>query len=220
MRHHHHSHGAFHAARSAAQTDAKPGLPDENSAGAARQAACGNGIVAPRLHQSDVGLGSHLKMINIRTAKPEDVPQLVMLLKTLFAIEADFDFNADKQARGLQLLLQSDQACILVAELGAGNDLCAMCSLQILISTAEGGEVGLLEDLVVAADFRNQGIGAKLLAEIVDWAGQRGLKRLQLLADKNNSPALGFYERQGWQSTQLVCLTRCSSFQLNQNNEI
>lgn len=147
-------------------------------------------------------------MINIRTAKTGDVPQLVELLKALFAIEADFDFDQDKQARGLQLLLKCEQACILVAESRDDKKLCGMCSIQILISTAEGSEVGLLEDLVVAADFRNQGIGAKLLAEAVAWAERQGLKRLQLLADKNNSPALEFYEKQGWQSTQLVCLKR------------
>lgn len=147
-------------------------------------------------------------MINIRTAKPGDVPQLVELLKALFAIEADFYFDQDKQARGLQLLLKCEQACILVAEERDDKELRGMCSVQILISTAEGGEVGLLEDLVVAADFRNQGIGAKLLAEAVAWAERQGLKRLQLLADKNNSRALDFYEKQGWQSTQLVCFKR------------
>jgi ribosomal protein S18 acetylase RimI-like enzyme len=31
---------------------------------------------------------------------------------------------------------------------------------------------------------------------------------LQLLADKNNLPALNFYQKQGWQSTQLVCLRK------------
>ncbi len=147
-------------------------------------------------------------MINIRTANPDDVPQLVTLLKALFAIEADFNFDPDKQTQGLQLLLKSDQACILVAESSDDENLRGMCSIQVLISTAEGGAVGLLEDLVVAADFRNQGIGAKLLAAAVNWADLQGLKRLQLLADKNNSPALEFYEKQGWQSTQLVCLKR------------
>ncbi len=145
-------------------------------------------------------------MINIRTAIPSDVPQLVALLQALFTIEADFDFDADKQAQGLRLLLKSDKACILVAESSADENLRGMCSIQILISTAEGGAVGLLEDLIVDADFRNQGIGKKLLAEAVCWSEQQGLKRLQLLADKNNSSALGFYGVQGWQSTQLVCL--------------
>ncbi|MBL6987368.1 MAG: GNAT family N-acetyltransferase [Methylobacter sp.] len=145
-------------------------------------------------------------MINIRIAKPDDIPQLVELLKALFAIEADFNFDSDKQKQGLQLLLKSDNACVLVAESNDDINLLGMCSIQALISTAEGGAVGLLEDLVIAAEFRHQGIGAKLLAEAVCWAERQGLKRLQLLADKNNTPALGFYEKQSWQSTQLVCL--------------
>jgi ribosomal protein S18 acetylase RimI-like enzyme len=148
-------------------------------------------------------------MITIRTAKPSDIPQLVELLKELFTIEADFDFDQDKQARGLNLLLNSDKDCILVAEQLGDSKVLGMCTVQTLISTAEGGAVGLLEDLVVAADFRHQGIGAKLLAEAVKWAECRGLERLQLLADKNNLPALNFYQKKGWESTQLVCLRKC-----------
>ena len=150
-----------------------------------------------------------LTMITIRTAKPSDIPQLVELLKELFIIEADFDFDEDKQAHGLNLLLNSDKDCILVAQLLNDNKVLGMCTVQTLISTAEGGPVGLLEDLVVAAEFRNQGIGAKLLVEAVNWAECQGLKRLQLLADKNNLPALNFYQKQGWNSTQLVCLRKC-----------
>ena len=72
------------------------------------------------------------------------------------------------------------------------------------------GTVGLLEDLVVAADFRNQGVGEKLLAETVRWAECQGLKRLQLLADKDNRSALKFYGKHGWESTQLICLKKLS----------
>jgi ribosomal protein S18 acetylase RimI-like enzyme len=150
-----------------------------------------------------------LTMITIRTAKPSDIPQLVELLRELFTIEADFDFNQEKQACGLNLLIYSDKDCILVAQLLNDDNVLGMCTVQTLISTAEGGRVGLLEDLVVAADFRHQGIGAKLLAEAVHWAECRGLKRLQLLADKNNLSALNFYQKQGWESTQLVCLRKC-----------
>jgi ribosomal protein S18 acetylase RimI-like enzyme len=148
-------------------------------------------------------------MFILRTAKPSDIPQLVALLKELFTIEADFDFDQEKQASGLNLLLKSEKDCILVAELLSENRVLGMCTVQTLISTAEGGPVGLLEDLIVAADFRHQGIGAILLAEAVNWAECKGLKRLQLLADKSNLPALNFYQKQGWQSTQLVCLRKC-----------
>ena len=148
-------------------------------------------------------------MITIRTAKPSDIAQLVELLKELFTIEADFDFDQEKQACGLNLLLNSEKDCILVAESLNDHKVLGMCTVQTLISTAEGGTVGLLEDLIVAVDFRNQGIASKLISEAVNWAECRGLKRLQLLADKNNLPALNFYQKQGWESTQLVCLRKC-----------
>ena len=147
-------------------------------------------------------------MISIRAAVPSDIAQLVALLQELFTIEKDFVFDPVKQTNGLNLLLKSDKNCILVAESANDNKVLAMCSVQTLISTAEGGSVGLLEDLVVAAGFRHQGIGSKLLAEAVYWAECQGLKRLQLLADKNNLPALSFYTKQGWLSTELVCLRK------------
>ena len=145
-------------------------------------------------------------MIKIRSAKIEDIPQLVILLKALFNIEADFEINPDKQSRGLKLLLNNDKACVLVAELIDDNKILSMCSLQTFISTAEGGEVGFIEDLIVDADYRHQGIATKLLTEILLWARQKDLTRIQLLADKTNTSALAFYEQQHWQSTQLICL--------------
>jgi ribosomal protein S18 acetylase RimI-like enzyme len=148
-------------------------------------------------------------MIIIRTATPSDIPQLLELLKELFTIEEDFDFDQEKQTLGLDLLLKSEKDCILVAQLLNDDKVLGMCTVQTLISTAEGGMVGLLEDLIVDADFRNQGIAAKLVAEAVYWAECRGLKRLQLLADKNNLTALNFYQKQGWQATQLSCLRKC-----------
>ena len=148
-------------------------------------------------------------MITIRTALPSDIAQLVELLQELFAIETDFVFDPVKQTKGLNQLLNSDKDFILVAESSNVNKVVGMCTIQTLISTAEGGQVGLLEDLVVAAGFRHKGIGTKLLAEAVYWAERRGLKRLQLLADKNNLPALSFYTKQGWLSTELVCLRKC-----------
>ena len=147
-------------------------------------------------------------MIAIRAATPADIPQLVALLKALFAIEADFDFDPDKQTRGLNLLLASAKDRIFVAVSLKDHKVLGLCTVQALISTAEGGPVGLLEDLVVAADYRHQGIATKLLTEAVSWAESQGLKRLQLLADKNNGSALSFYQKQGWQATQLICLRK------------
>jgi len=150
----------------------------------------------------------NLTMISVRKAVASDIAQLVELLKELFAIETDFAFDRDKQARGLTLLLSSEKDCILVAESLDDDKVLGMCCVQTLISTAEGGSVGLLEDLIVTADFRHRHIGAKLLDEAVAWAERQGLMRLQLLTDKNNPAALKFYQKSGWQPTQMICLRK------------
>ena len=71
-----------------------------------------------------------LIMITIRTAKPSDIPQLVELLKELFTIEADVDFDQEKQACGLNQLLNSDKDCIFVAELLGDNKVLGMCTVM------------------------------------------------------------------------------------------
>lgn len=144
--------------------------------------------------------------VSIRPAEPRDVDGMARLLEALFAIEADFAFDAAKQKAGLKRLLESGQACVLVAE--QDGRVIGMVSVQTVISTAEGGPVGWVEDLVVAEECRGSGIGRQLLAHLEAWAIRNGLSRLQLLADRNNRPALDFYERQGWAGTSLVALRK------------
>lgn len=142
----------------------------------------------------------------ILPAQPRHIPQLVELLHGLFALESDFAFDAVKAERGLRLLLECGDALVLAAE--AEGRVVGMCTVQTLISTAEGGAVGQVEDVVVADGWRGQGVGRRLLAQAERWASGRGLTRLQLLADRNNGPALDFYGRVGWADTQLVCRRR------------
>lgn len=153
----------------------------------------------------------------IRQARHPDVPAMAALLRQLFAIEKDFQFDAARAERGLRALLEkratsgpgAEQAQCLVAE--AGRKVIAMCSVQVLISTAMGSEVGLLEDMIVDASRRHAGVGKALLTEADAWCRQRGLPRLQLLADRDNRSALAFYEKQGWETTNLHALRRFMS---------
>ncbi|MEI6890883.1 MAG: GNAT family N-acetyltransferase [Pontiella sp.] len=141
-------------------------------------------------------------MMKIRTALQNDIPALAELLHELFVIEADFTPDFAVQAKGLALLLSRENCKIFVAEVD-GN-VVGMCTVQIHISTAKGREVGVVEDVVVDLEHRGKRIGAALLRTMEEWASDLGLARLQLLADSDNHPALGFYRRQGWHSTNLI----------------
>ena len=142
----------------------------------------------------------------IRPARPADLEALVGLLRILFAIEADFDFDPARQRRGLAMLLAHEGAVVLVAE--TAGRVVGMCSGQLTISTAEGGFALLVEDMVVADAWHGRGLGRELLAALVQWAAEKKIGRLQLLADRNNTAALEFYGKLGWQPTELICLRR------------
>ena len=127
------------------------------------------------------------------------------LLAELFALESDFTPDLEKQKGGLSYLLAdpTGRSCVFVAERAARG--VGMASVQTLISTAEGGRVGLVEDVIVDRNRRGQGIGTLLLDSIVVWSRRNGLRRLQLLADRENLQALKFYVKNGWSSTNLIC---------------
>lgn len=142
----------------------------------------------------------------IRQATAADIDQLVSLLRYLFGIEEDFRFEAERQADGLRLLLDSPGAVVMAA---ADNGVVVgMATGQLLISTAEGGPSLLVEDLVVTPSFHGRGIGAALLDALTAWGRLHGAGRLQLLADRNNHHALLFYQKRGWRQTRLICLRR------------
>lgn len=142
--------------------------------------------------------------VNIRRAGSGDLNVMSALLEELFSLEADFSFNRERQIAGLKMLLNRDGVRLLVAE--AAGKVVGMCSGQVVVSTAEGGPSVLVEDVVVDNRWRGFGIGRMLLRGVVHWAREQGAGRLQLLADRDNTPALAFYEHLGWSETRLICL--------------
>ncbi|MGR9044630.1 MAG: N-acetyltransferase family protein [Gammaproteobacteria bacterium] len=145
--------------------------------------------------------------VSIRFGELGDCDALLRLLEQLFAIESDFHFDEATQRKGLELMLSpSRDRCVMVAE--HQGRVVAMATVQRLISTAEGCHVGLIEDLVVGNGYRGKGIGKKLLIAIEDWADRLELGRLQLLADRDNQPALRFYDRMEWSKTRMIGLKK------------
>lgn len=143
----------------------------------------------------------------IRRATCSDMDALVELLTALFTLETDFNSNTEFQRKGLFLMLdRPKECCILVAEYN--NKVIGMCTGQLLISTAVGGLKLLVEDVVVNLEHRGSGVGANLLSEIQKWAISCGVKRMDLLADEGNTPALNFYRKQNWNTTTLIALQK------------
>lgn len=91
--------------------------------------------------------------LQIRPALFDDISQLCALLAGLFAQEADFTPDAERQRRGLDLILDNPDSCRVFCATQSGAVI-GMVAILFTISTAEGSRVAWLEDMVVHPDWR------------------------------------------------------------------
>jgi GNAT superfamily N-acetyltransferase len=141
--------------------------------------------------------------LRIEPAILDDLPALAELLHDLFSQEEDFVPDRDKQLRGLKLILeQPARGRIFV--LRNANKIIGMINLLITISTAEGGFVLLLEDLIIHREHRGQGYGTRLLQHAIEFARQKQFLRITLLTDKPNTPQKNFYQKNGFVESGMV----------------
>jgi len=140
----------------------------------------------------------------IEQARVEDIAQLAALLRLLFSQEADFQPDLQKQERGLHTIIKSPEVGrIFVAR--DGDKVIGMVNLLFTISTAEGGPVCLLEDMIVHPDHRG-GTGSRLLQYAIDFARASGFVRITLLTDQTNAGAIQFYKRHGFTPSEMTAL--------------
>ena len=147
----------------------------------------------------------HMAMVNIvfNEATTLDIPDLIKLLSVLFSIEKDFIPDFTKQQKGLALLIQNNANATIQVARDASGKVIGMVSAQLVISTAEGAASAWIEDMVVDANYRGQGIGKQLLKYVRAWAKAKGATRAQLLVDITNTDAIAYYKQLNWEATQL-----------------
>lgn len=140
---------------------------------------------------------------HIEQATIEDLPQLTDLLHDLFTQEGDFQPNRAKQMRGLRLILeQPSRGRVFV--LRHHGQIIGMINLLFTISTAEGGFVILLEDVVIHRDFRHQRFGDRLLQYVIDYARKKDFQRITLLTDLLNENSQRFFKAHGFFNSKMI----------------
>lgn len=136
-------------------------------------------------------------MIELGTARGEDLPQLVALLGMLFSQESEFTPDDTKQTRALGKILADPSVGAVYVARDAGKVI-AMASLIYTISTAEGGTAALFEDLIVQPASRGRGVATALARFVIEEARKQGVLRLTLLTDMRNERAQALYRKLGF----------------------
>lgn len=142
-------------------------------------------------------------MIAIDLATSADIPRLISLLDLLFTQEAEFQPDRAAQQRGLTAIIGNPETGhILIAR--QGDEIVGMVNLLYTVSTALGGKVALLEDMVIAPQVRGQGVGKQLLGTALEHAHQQACLRITLLTDADNHTAQAFYQNMGFTASGML----------------
>src|SRR6266516_4514474 len=141
--------------------------------------------------------------IVIEPATEADLDELSEMLGELFAQESDFRPDKQKQLRGLRLIFeQPSRGRVFV--LRCDGAIVGMINLLFTISTAEGGFVMVLEDLVVHKEYQGKGYGSKLLQHAIDFAKQKNFLRITILAIRPENVAQEFFRRHGFVESSMI----------------
>lgn len=143
----------------------------------------------------------------VEAATIEDLPALAEMVMELFTVSGDFAPDRMVQERGLQLILeQPSRGRIFV--LRNDHRIIGMVNLLFTISTARGGFVVLMEDVIVHPDHRGQGYGTMLIERVVEFARQKGFKRITLLTDKISAESQKFFLKHGFDYSNMIPMRR------------
>jgi len=139
----------------------------------------------------------------VEAATIEDLPALIQLTMDLFSRSGDFKPDEAAQERGLRLILeQPNRGRIFVLR---NNDrIFGMVNLLFTISTARGGFVLLMEDVVIHPDHRGQGYGGMLINHVFEFAKQKSFKRITLLTDRVSAESQEFFKKHGFEYSNMI----------------
>lgn len=134
-------------------------------------------------------------MIQIRIGTPSDMPSVLELIQELAIFEREPNavvVTADDLVRdgfGPQPMFGT-----FVAEME--DKIVGMALYYYRYSTWKGRTIHL-EDLIVQAAMRGQGVGEALYAHVLKQAQKDGVRRVEWNVLDWNTPAIAFYEKSG-----------------------
>ncbi len=137
----------------------------------------------------------------IRPARPDDVSEVLRLIRALAAYEREpAAVQTTTEDLAEALFGPAPLAHAHVAD--DDGQVVGMALWFLAFSTWKGRPTLYLEDLFVEPDRRGGGLGAALMAALAEQATQLGCARMEWSVLNWNEPAIGFYRTLGAQPMQ------------------
>lgn len=124
--------------------------------------------------------------MKIRPIKKEDKEELLRLLNQLTGEETDFDIDA--------VINDAGCSCVVLEE---GGSLIGSATLSVYVSPVKG-MTGVIEDVIVDEKYRGQGLGRKLMEELIKIGKEKDLSLITLTSNPKREAARNLYQSLGF----------------------
>jgi GNAT superfamily N-acetyltransferase len=132
----------------------------------------------------------------VRSAAEADLPEMLSLYRHLHPHDPQVEPTTAE--RVWSTLLASGFTTVIVAQ--AGERLVSSCTLAIVPNLSRGGRsYGVIENVVTHADYRQLGLGGRVLAHAIDLAWRDDCYKVLLATGSKREATLRFYEGAGFQ---------------------
>jgi GNAT superfamily N-acetyltransferase len=138
--------------------------------------------------------------VDIRPARPADIPTLLALIRRYWDFEGITGFDALRIELVLKQLLAAPTAPgdVWVAE--SQGALQGYLIVMLVLSIEHRGLMGEIDEFFVLPEARSRGTGGRLLAAAEAALVSRGCVRLQLQLAQGNGSAREFYQHRGYRA--------------------
>ncbi len=132
----------------------------------------------------------------IRTARADDLAQIVALYRHLHADDAPV--SADALEEQWRAIVDDPRVCCIVAV--EDGLIVASCTLVVVPNLTRGARpYGLIENVVTHVAFRRRGLGRRVLHHALAMAWAQRCYKVMLLTGSREESTLRFYERAGFE---------------------
>jgi N-acetylglutamate synthase-like GNAT family acetyltransferase len=140
---------------------------------------------------------------SIRKATESDLPAIQRLLVDLIdALEDSEGIDIEAAVQNCQRLVRDAASYFLVADMN-GTPV-GLINFTIRQTVLHRSPSGLIDELVVASDYRGEGVGGRLVLAAIEKCRALGCREVEVSTEMTNLNARKFYEKCGFEERGML----------------
>jgi ribosomal protein S18 acetylase RimI-like enzyme len=133
----------------------------------------------------------------VREARETDIPAIEELIGELLdAVENAGGLDREAAVENCRALIRDPQSHVLVAQVG--SELAGFINFTTRKTILHSKTSGLIDELVVARDYRGEGLGGILIEAAIAKCREIGCGEVEVSTERSNLKAREFYKKLGF----------------------